>query len=84
VNSPYKRTGPTLISKEGRNGCIPRTCNCTWRTNENGAEETQSMTLRGSSGFRYWVGEVLGIATWFGAVGEMLEGIALELSGYRV
>lgn len=34
------------------------------------------MTLRRSSGFRYWVGEVLVVAMWFGVVGGLLEGAA--------
>ena len=39
------------------------------------AEESQSVILGRSSGFRYWVGEVLVVAMWFGMAGGLLEGV---------
>jgi hypothetical protein len=41
-----------------------------------GPEGSQSTTLRRSSGFRYWFGEVLIVALWFGLFGGLLEGVA--------
>lgn len=40
------------------------------------SEENEPMSLRRSSGFRSWFGEVLFVAVWFGVVGGLLEGVA--------
>ena len=41
-----------------------------------GPEESQSTTLRRTSGFPHSVGEVLIVALWFGLFGGLLEGVA--------